>query len=85
MLSEPSPTITVKHTKLDEGQEHTFVLTFPLSRVPEAFKEVGEMAQNPDLPFTWYDAAVVANEIRKQKNMAHLAADLSKFNFTREP
>lgn len=48
------------------GERYVFIYADdPLSR-SELFRTLGRFAGNPDLDFTWYDAAVLSNKARER-------------------
>lgn len=59
---------------LVKGNERYIFLYDDASRA-EALRVLGRYASNPDLSFTWYDAAVLSQKIR---NNAHTAAPPSR-------
>lgn len=50
---------------LVKGDER-YILLFSDDNRAEALRTLGRWASNPDLSFTWYDAAVLSQRIRKQ-------------------
>ncbi len=50
---------------LVKGQERYVFLYDDASRA-EALRVLGRYASNPDLSFTWYDAAVLSQKIRQE-------------------
>lgn len=60
------PTADVVHIlvrKREDGE--MFAIVFPASRKADAIREMGRMASNPELAFTWHDAAVMATKARE--------------------
>lgn len=53
---------------LNKGKEH-YIFTYTDSRKHELLRIFGEFASNECLSFTWYDAAVLSNKIRNQKEI----------------
>jgi hypothetical protein len=49
---------------LVKGAER-FIFLFDDSNRSEALRTLGRYASNPDLSFTWYDAAVLSQKIRQ--------------------
>ena len=49
---------------LVKGEER-YIFLFDDSHRAEALRTLGRYASNPDLSFTWYDAAVLSQKIRK--------------------
>ncbi len=50
---------------LAKGVER-YVFLYDDSRRDDALRMLGRFAANPDLAFTWYDAAVLSQKIREQ-------------------
>ncbi|PQO33852.1 hypothetical protein [Blastopirellula marina] len=50
---------------LVKGEER-YVFLFSDQRRAEALRTLGRYASNPELSFTWYDAAVLSQKIRAQ-------------------
>lgn len=50
---------------LIKGHER-YVFLYDDSSVRAALQTLGRFASNPELSFTWYDAAVMSQEIRKR-------------------
>lgn len=50
---------------LVKGEER-YVFLYTDAQAAEVLQTIGRFASNPDLSFTWYDAAVVATKVRKQ-------------------
>jgi hypothetical protein len=44
--------------------EQRFVFIFDDESLPEALKTVGKYAADPEMPFSWYDAAIVSQRMR---------------------
>jgi hypothetical protein len=68
-------------------EKHTFVFRFDEDKHVDALRQVGKMAADPEIPFSWYDAAVVGQQIRNnywelQKQPA-TPVDLSGTSFSR--
>lgn len=49
---------------LVKGEER-YIFLFDDQNRAEALRTLGRYASNPDLSFTWYDAAVLSQKIRK--------------------
>lgn len=49
---------------LVKGEER-YIFLFDDNHRAEALRTLGRFASNPDLSFTWYDAAVLSQKIRK--------------------
>jgi hypothetical protein len=49
---------------LVKGEER-YILLFDDDHRAEALRTLGRFASNPELSFTWYDAAVLSQKIRK--------------------
>lgn len=49
---------------LVKGEER-YIFLFDDARKSEALRQLGRYASNPDLSFTWYDAAVLSQKIRQ--------------------
>ncbi|REJ66748.1 MAG: hypothetical protein DWQ31_13605 [Planctomycetota bacterium] len=52
---------------LVKGEER-YVFLFDDSSRAAALRTLGRYASNPDLSFTWYDAAVLSQKIRRTAN-----------------
>ena len=50
---------------LVKGEER-YVFLFSDQRRAEALRTLGRYASNPELSFTWYDAAVLSQKIRQE-------------------
>jgi hypothetical protein len=60
------PTTDVIHVLIRTREDgETFAIVFPASRKADAIREMGRMASNPELAFTWYDASVMATKARE--------------------
>lgn len=46
----------------------TYVIIYSDGRHDQACRMLGEWAHQPDLSFTWYDAAVASQRIRKMQD-----------------
>jgi hypothetical protein len=58
--------VNVFITLLQKTDGQTFVWIWDEDRKAETLKEVGKFAADPDIPFSWYDAAVISQKIRNQ-------------------
>lgn len=56
---------------LVKGEERYIFLYDDASRA-EALRVLGRFASNPELSFTWYDAAVLSQKLRQQKQEQHI-------------
>ena len=52
---------------LVKGEER-YIFLFDDSRRSEALRTLGRFASNPELSFSWYDAAVLSQRIRQVSN-----------------
>jgi len=56
-----------------------YVFLYPDARRRDALCTLGRFASDPDLSFTWYDAAVLSQKIREQRqrptDRMHLSTD----------
>lgn len=61
-----APGLFGKHfaVTLDKGEER-YVFLFDDAHRAETLRTLGRFASHPELSFTWYDAAVVSQEVRK--------------------
>ena len=50
---------------LKDGEKYVFLWTKP--HAAELLRTVGRFASNPDLSFSWHDAALMAKKIRGQR------------------
>jgi hypothetical protein len=62
---------------LVKGQERYVFLYDDASRA-EALRVLGRYASNPDLSFTWYDAAVLSQKIRQESQRTALGGRLGQ-------
>jgi hypothetical protein len=46
--------------------EKTYVLRYTRDTRADALRMLGRLASNPDLSFSWYDAAVLSQKIRRE-------------------
>lgn len=61
---------------LVKGEER-YVFLFDDNNRTEALRQLGRYASNPDLSFTWYDAAVLSQKIRQ--TVPDESAECSRF------
>jgi hypothetical protein len=61
---------------LVKGSER-YVFLYDDSSRAEALRMLGRFASNPDLSFTWYDAAVLSQKIRQE---SHKSLPASRFD-----
>jgi hypothetical protein len=54
---------------LVKGQER-YIFLYDDSQKAEALRVLGRFASNPELSFSWYDAAVLSQKIRQMGNEA---------------
>lgn len=47
-------------------ERYIFIYTYETRK--ELLRRLGRLASNPDLSFTWYDAAVISQKVRKMTN-----------------
>jgi hypothetical protein len=52
---------------LVKGEEQ-YTFTYHDDRKADALRTFGRFAGNPDLSFTWYDAAVLSQKVRQQES-----------------
>lgn len=50
----------------DTEHEERYVFLFDDDRRADCLRTLGNFASNPDLSFTWYDAAVLSKKMREQ-------------------
>ena len=55
---------------LVKGSER-YVFLYDDSSRAETLRTLGRYASNPELSFTWYDAAVLSQKIRQESQKAH--------------
>jgi hypothetical protein len=56
---------------LVKGKER-YVFLFDDDNRTEALRQIGRYAANPELSFTWYDAAVMSQKIRETTQLAQM-------------
>lgn len=64
---------------LVKGEER-YVFLFDDSHRAETLRVLGRYASNPELSFSWYDAAVLSQRIRRESREAAPAAPSRRFN-----
>ena len=64
---------------LVKGNER-YVFLYDDGSRPEALRALGRFASNPELNFTWYDAAILSQKIRRQATDEQ-AAPRPRFSF----
>jgi hypothetical protein len=47
-----------------------YIVIYDHATAPEALRTLGRWASNPEVGFTWYDAAVLCKRIREEANAA---------------
>ncbi|MCA9079035.1 MAG: hypothetical protein KDA58_00690 [Planctomycetaceae bacterium] len=52
-----------------------YVFTYDDNSVPELLQTLGRYAADPELNFSWYDAAVLSQRVRKLKESADAEMD----------
>ena len=62
---------------LVKGAER-YVFLYDDSSRAETLRVLGRYASNPELSFTWYDAAVLSQKIRQESQKAAASASTSK-------
>ena len=62
---------------LVKGAER-YIFLFDDDNRAEALRTLGRYASNPDLSFTWYDAAVMAQRVRRLRTEHRRTEDFSK-------
>lgn len=58
---------------LVKGDER-YIFLYDDENRAETLRTLGRYASNPDLSFTWYDAAVLSQKIRKSAEQHHTSA-----------
>ncbi|QGJ69403.1 Hypothetical protein PBC10988_10850 [Planctomycetales bacterium 10988] len=56
---------------LVKGEER-YVFLYDDSNRAETLRQLGRFAANPELSFTWYDAAVLSQKVRQQAPMEEI-------------
>ena len=63
---------------LVKGSER-YVFLYDDSNRSETLRTLGKFASNPDLSFTWYDAAVLSQRIRQESQAQDAVKDRPRF------
>ena len=66
---------------LVKGNER-YVFLFDDDNRVEMLRQFGRFAANPDLSFTWYDAAVMSQKVRQTAPMEHAEPALRRFELS---
>ncbi|MEK7562532.1 MAG: hypothetical protein AAB509_02550 [Patescibacteria group bacterium] len=61
---------------LVKGSER-YIFFYDDKSIGETLRVLGRFASNPDLSFTWYDAAVLSQKIRQEKTKQFLTKGFS--------
>jgi hypothetical protein len=71
-LAQEPPTVTddINVLALVKGNERYIFMYDDASR-PQTLRMLGRYASDPDLSFTWYDAAVLSEKIRQESRKSH--------------
>lgn len=69
---------------LVKGEER-YVFIYDDDNRGETIRQMGRYATNPELAFTWYDAAVLSQKIRRQSQRERLTKKSPSPLTTREP
>ena len=56
---------------LVKGEER-YVFLFDDAHKAEVLRVLGRFASNPELSFTWYDAAVLSQKVRQEPHLLYL-------------
>lgn len=59
--------------------EHRYVFLYDDHSVHEVFSRLSASAADPELEFTWYDAAVLSQRVRKMAEQQAFDADRTPF------
>lgn len=65
---------------LVKGEER-YIFLFHDQRKAELLRTLGKYASNSDLEFSWYDAAVLSQKVRKATQQPSAPAPFPKFDF----
>ena len=66
--------------------EERYVFMFDDDSRSETLRKLGQYASNPDLSFSWYDAAVLSQKVRKTRKSSEVAEfELDNFNRSSTP
>lgn len=52
-----------------------FVFLYDSESVDTLLEQLGQQAADPDLSFTWYDAAVLSQRVRKLREQSQIVSD----------
>ena len=63
--------------EMRKGKEH-YVFVFDDEHRSETLRQLGRFASNPQLSFTWYDAAVLSQQVRKTARKSNGGQELPK-------
>jgi len=66
---------------LVKGNER-YVFLFDDDNRVEMLRQFGRFAANPDLSFTWYDAAVMSQKVRQTAQLERQESEPPRFNLT---
>ena len=66
---------------LVKGEER-YVFLFDDDNRAEALRTLGRFASNPDLTFSWYDAAVLSQKIRQTAQQEQQESSAHRFTLT---
>ena len=75
------PGIDVNVLALVKGEER-YIFFYTDEYRQEAFRSLGSFASNPELSFTWYDAAVLSQKIRQVFQEENKAVKNGEFKIT---
>lgn len=61
--------------------EERYIFMFDDDSRAETLRKLGQYASNPELSFTWYDAAVLSQKVRQTRKASEVAeVDMCHFN-----
>lgn len=63
---------------LVKGSER-YIFLYDDARRAEALRTLGRFASNPQLSFTWYDAAVLSQKVRQTAEQSEESASVARF------
>lgn len=69
---------------LVKGQER-YVFIYNEENRSETMRILGRYASNPELSFSWYDAAVLSQKMRRESHRETLAGTREKFTLSERP
>lgn len=82
MVKEISVNQEINVLALVKGQER-YVFIYSDENRSETMRLLGRYASNPDLSFSWYDAAVLSQKIRRERQREALSSNRQgKFSIT---